>query len=152
MDPEQPYSITDQYNGWLSFMAKNTMTGGAEAFLSFQADLLVGLETGVSEWLLRRRQALLDAKRLVIRTRNCADIDDLMHAQQDWLRSAFNRMAADTMSFQSAVIFGNQARREAQREARRGGASASAVTNIDSRRGTGGATARPPTIVGSDGE
>ena len=74
---------------------------GAEALLGLQADLLVGIEFALTDWMHRRHEAVLDAQRLIARARETQDTNELLRAQQEWMAGALRRMAADAASFQS---------------------------------------------------
>ena len=86
----------------------------------------------MTEWLHRRHEAVLDAKRLIGRVRESQDVNELLRAQQDWMAGAFRRMAADAAGFQSALLFANRIGREAEEKSRSaaeaGGTAASAIS------------------------
>ena len=72
----------------------------------------------MTEWLHRRHEAVLDAKRLIARVRESQDVNELLRAQQDWMAGAFRRMAADAGGFQSALMFASRIGREAEEKSR----------------------------------
>jgi hypothetical protein len=107
------------------------LNAGTETLLSIQADFLVGLESAMTEWLHRRHEAVLDAKRLVARLRETQDINDILRAQQEWMSGAFRRLAADAAGLQSALAFATKIGREAEEKSRiaadQGAAAATAI-------------------------
>jgi len=109
----QPISLAEQQNAAASFFASTIFNPGTETLLGIQADFLVGLESAMTEWLHRRHEAVLDAKRLITRLRETQDINDILRAQQDWMSGAFRRMAADAAGMQSAFAFATKIGREA---------------------------------------
>src|SRR5690349_13508490 len=76
------------------------------------------MESAMTEWLHRRHEAVLDAKRLIARLRESHDINDQLRAEQEWMSGVFRRLAADTTSFQSVLMVGNRIGREAEEKAR----------------------------------
>jgi hypothetical protein len=114
----QPFSLADQQNAAAALLSSTLLNTGTETLLSLQADFLVGMESAMTEWLHRRHEAVLDAKRLVARVRESQDINDLLRANQEWMAAAFRRMAADASSFQAALMITNRIGREAEEKSR----------------------------------
>ena len=122
----QPSSLTDQQNALRAFVSSAWANPGMESLLRLQADFLVGMESVVTDWLHRRHEAVLDARRLLTRLRDSQDINDQLRAQQEWMAGAFRRWAADATSYQSAFAVANRIGREAQEKSQAavtGGAS-----------------------------
>jgi hypothetical protein len=71
--------------------------------LKAQADLLVEAETGVTDWLRRYHEAVVDTQQLVSHLRTSKDPFDALKVQQEWMSRAFLRMAADTTAYQAAT-------------------------------------------------
>jgi hypothetical protein len=76
---------------------------GIGPVLKAQADLLVEAETGVTDWLRRCHEAVVDTQQLVSHLRTSKDPFDALKVQQEWMSRAFLRMAADTTAYQAAT-------------------------------------------------
>lgn len=88
-------------------MASSIPTVFSEGLFGLYADMMVGLEAGLSEWVNRRREAALDMQTLLVRTREAHDAATILAAQQDWIMRAFRRAAADATILHSALVFAN---------------------------------------------
>jgi hypothetical protein len=82
----------------------SVLNSGADPLLKAQADLLVSVESTMTDWLQRRHEAVAETQRLVARMRTISDPAELMKAQQDWVSGAFRRLAADAAAAQSATL------------------------------------------------
>lgn len=71
--------------------------------LNAQADLLVGAEVSVSDWLHRRHEAVVDARQLIARVRGNTDPADALKAQQEWMSRSLRRLAADANAYHSVA-------------------------------------------------
>ncbi|MBV9655172.1 MAG: hypothetical protein JOZ42_11485 [Acetobacteraceae bacterium] len=127
MASENWFSLTEQQKTLLHGFAAWMPSDGPEMLLGYYADLLVGLDAGVSEWINRRREAALAAQTLLAQAREARDLNTLLHAQQDWMLGAWRRCAADAAMFHSAMIFANHVNEVTEQKIRQhqeGGASA----------------------------
>jgi hypothetical protein len=95
----QAIDFTEPQKIAANLLASTFCNGGTEAFLDAQADMLKGVETAMAEWLNRRREAVLDAQRLVTRMRESRDVTAIWQAQQEWAAGALQRLAADVATY-----------------------------------------------------
>ncbi len=91
-----------QHKNASAFFA-SVINSGADPLLKAQADLLVSVETTMTDWLRRRQEAVAETQQLVSRLRTSSDPIDLLKAQQEWVSGAFRRMTADAAACQSAT-------------------------------------------------
>ncbi len=133
MGSETSFSLTEQQKALVALLASAMPTAGYEALLEYYADLLVGLDAGVSEWINRRREAALAARTLLARVREARDLNSLIHAQQDWMLGAFRRCAADAAAMQSAMIFANHVSEVAEQKLRQPDKKSATVTRMEPR-------------------
>jgi hypothetical protein len=76
---------------------------GIGPLLDAQAEILAGAEATVTDWLRRRREAILDTRQLIGRVRVGGDLTETFQAQRDWISRSFERLAADTDAYQSVA-------------------------------------------------
>jgi hypothetical protein len=82
----------------------SVLNSGADPVLKAQADLLVSVESTLTDWLHRRHEAVVETQQLVARVRASSDPTELFKAQQDWVSGAFRRLAADATAAQTAAL------------------------------------------------
>jgi hypothetical protein len=123
----QPASFADQQNAMTAFLSSTWANAGTESLLNLQADFLVGMESAMADWLHRRHEAVLDAKRLLMRLRDTQDINEQLRAHQEWITGAWRRLAADATSFQSALLVANRSGHEAEENSRAAASATSAA-------------------------
>lgn len=107
--PTQDIDFNDTQKIAANLIASTLCTGGTEAFLDAQADLLKGVETAMGEWLRRRQEAIAETQRLVARLRESRDVGEIWKAQQEWASGALQRFAADVSAY--PALFANAGRR-----------------------------------------
>jgi hypothetical protein len=148
MGLEKSFSLTESQRALVAVLASSMPTVGYEALLGYYADLLVGLDAGISEWMNRRREAALAAQTLLVQMRESRDFNGLLHAQQDWMLGAFRRFAADAAVSQSAMIFANHVTEVTERKIRQQYEESATVTRMEPRRDPARPT-KPPIRVQS---
>lgn len=79
------------------------LNSGADPLLKAQADILVTVETTMTDWLHRRQEGLAETQTLVARLRTSSDPADFLKAQQEWISGAIRRLSADAAAYQSAT-------------------------------------------------
>lgn len=95
------------------FLRSTLLNQGSEALLRAESEFLTGAEATITEWLHRRREAILDTQRLLARVRESHDVSDVLKAQQDWMAETFRRLADDAQSYSKAtLVFANVARHQ----------------------------------------
>ncbi len=144
MQLDRSFSPTEQQKALVALFASSMPTVGYESLLGYYADLLVGLDAGISEWVNRRRDAALALQTLLVEMRQSRDFNGLLKAQQDWMLGAFRRFAADVAVLQSAMIFANHVNEVTEQKIRLQYEERANVTRMEPRRGPGGAA--KPTI------
>jgi hypothetical protein len=82
----------------------SALSAGAEPMLKAQADLLVGVESTMTGWLHRRREAVVNTQRLVGRLHGSTDPGELLKVHQEWASGVFDRLAADAAAYQSVTL------------------------------------------------
>jgi hypothetical protein len=100
-----------------NLLACTFCNGSAEALLDAQADMLKGVGAAMGEWLQRRRDAIEDAQRLMVRMRESSDVTDIWKAQQEWASGALQRLAADVITYPVLLANAGQHAAEQPRQA-----------------------------------
>lgn len=99
-----------------NLIASTLCSGGTEALLDAQADLLKNVQTAMTGWLHRRQEAIADAHRLVTRMRESRDVTEIWKAQQEWAAGALQRFAADATVYPALFATAGRRATEATRE------------------------------------
>src|SRR5690242_8902875 len=99
---DQAFNFLEQQNALSSLWASPWLNSGAEALLDAQADVLTSLRASIGEWIDRRHAAIHDTKRLISRLQQGHELDNVLHAYQEWAERALERMATDLAAFYSA--------------------------------------------------
>lgn len=74
------------------------------AMLQLQSNALGAIETAVTEWFRRRREALADIECVVTRMRGCEDPAEVWGLQQEWMRHALRRVSDDAAQWQKVAM------------------------------------------------
>ena len=98
-----------------NMIASTMCNSGAEALLNAQSDMLRNLQSPLTDWMHRRREAIDDAYRLMERMRDSRELNEIVKAQQDWAAGAMQRFAADMAAYPS--LFANSGQRVTQEAA-----------------------------------
>ena len=72
---------------------------GAQAWLSYQANLLSGFEAIATDWIKRQRDAFDAMQRSVEKMSECRDPLELLKFQQEFFSSCLNRAISDASAF-----------------------------------------------------
>lgn len=127
-------SFVNRQGALLGLMTSSMPTVPLEALFGYYADVMVGFDAGVSEWLNRRREAALAAQTLLGRTREATDLGSLLSAQQEWMLGACRRFAADATAFHASLIFLNHLNETLDQKARQKVTPSATVTSMNARQ------------------
>jgi len=102
-DTQEKYDLAQAQKASVNFLG-TVLNSGADPLLRAQADMLDSMEAVVTDWLQRRHDAVMEARRLVARLRGASDPAEMLRAQQEWASGAFQRFAADAAACQSMTM------------------------------------------------
>jgi hypothetical protein len=75
-----------------------------KSMLQAQSNFLVGVEVTMGEWLRHRREALVEAERIVTRMQTCPTLTEMWALQHEWIDHTWQRFAADAAQCQQAIM------------------------------------------------
>ena len=96
-------TVVEQQRKQASAATNAVLDWGIGSLLNAQADLLAGAESAMTDWLHRRREAVVDARNLIAHMHVGVEPGEAVKAQQEWISRSLRRLAADAESCHSVT-------------------------------------------------
>jgi len=77
---------------------------GVTAWIDTQAEIFDHVDNVARRWIDRRREALDATRRSLDQLRQCENVGDLVHIQQDWFAGSMRRAFADLSDLTAATL------------------------------------------------
>jgi hypothetical protein len=100
--PRNP--ATNEDEALLARGAGALVAQSAQAWLSYQANLLSGFEAIATDWIRRQRDAFDAMQRSIERMKECRDPLELFKYQQEFFSNCLNRAISDANAFGDRAI------------------------------------------------